>query len=914
MQANSQQHQSVVPGRGGGWHKSNSSPHRQSSRRSTDARQQKHAAVGDDGDALLLLEGQLRGVVLQRSRSCNKPDKDVEGRRNKSVVNSRRQLTEARSGRRDTDSCLNAISLEYAFDDLSESTDSFSAAVRLGQGAYGSVYKGLLKDGTEIAIKVLNAPKEAGFEEEVKVLSKFRHPNLVILMGFARHGKSRMLVYEMLSGGDVGTRLVHGPVLYWRERLSIALDAACGLSHLHNSVPKVFHRDIKSANILLDRNGSAKMSDFGLACLTTDCNYTVKQTSGTVGYADPNYIASSVVNGKTEMYSFGMVLVELLTGRPPAVQNDDGSISYIISYIGNTTTGLVKLVDKSADFPPWVQEQLAALIFKCITEDDSDRPDSRTMVQQLRRLNNSAQQWQDETSSVLSPSADISPSSPYIASRMPSLASAGEPPQQRGLEISITKSSGPLQKQQQPVNSAAVCTPQTAEQRPHVQYASTRANNAVVTTSSASHITAGLVPPLPSPPPSCSSTSSVASPQLRHVLHLQQTPHPSRHRYQSTPTSYGASAGNLYFVPSSPSSTHQSTHRTTTRASPPPGTPTQSPRTAASQHYAYHVHNQQKLQQQIMQQQQRPQQPQQMQQHHLHQQRQLQPYVHPIIHQPSPLALPISPLSFQQPSSLTSPRGSPPALEPAELLDYFPQNAAKSVSSGSRAIRVAPPPSNNPTTTAAGQQLPSRVRTASACADKYGTSHIANKNNNVSEWTSAAAAMTNGYFHPQATSPLPTMSPPPPCVGPLYSMAPGDPRAVPQQPRQQQRGGAAVIWARHTTGSGSRGVVVGESAGGDNGGGGGRGENGSSSKIEAAASQQQQQVEVEEASVNNDEELQRALDASKAEFERKKRDDEEFAKDMQYALRQSAQAPSQHGGARTTQAGSSGAGEQQYAQ
>eukprot|EP00922_Rhytidocystis_sp_ex-Travisia-forbesii_P053950 GHVS01080071.1.p1 GENE.GHVS01080071.1~~GHVS01080071.1.p1 ORF type:complete len:1038 (+),score=228.37 GHVS01080071.1:146-3259(+) len=415
MQANSQQHQSVVPGRGGGWHKSNSSPHRQSSRRSTDARQQKHAAVGDDGDALLLLEGQLRGVVLQRSRSCNKPDKDVEGRRNKSVVNSRRQLTEARSGRRDTDSCLNAISLEYAFDDLSESTDSFSAAVRLGQGAYGSVYKGLLKDGTEIAIKVLNAPKEAGFEEEVKVLSKFRHPNLVILMGFARHGKSRMLVYEMLAGGDVGTRLLKGPPLLWRDRLSIALDAACGLSHLHNSLPKVFHRDIKTANILIDRNGSAKMSDFGLACLTTDCNFTVKQAAGTVGYADPQYITSSVVNEKTEVYSFGMVLMELLTGRPPAVQSHDGSIIYLVSYMGSTTGGLLRLLDVSAGFPPYFQQQLADLIFRCISEADSDRPDTRTIVQQLRKLNNATQLWHDENSSAVSPSADSSPSSPHPA-------------------------------------------------------------------------------------------------------------------------------------------------------------------------------------------------------------------------------------------------------------------------------------------------------------------------------------------------------------------------------------------------------------------------------------------------------------------------------------------------------------------
>lgn len=291
-----------------------------------------------------------------------------------------------------TDSCLNKISLEYSYEELSQSTQRFNADQRLGQGSYGSVYKGVLKDGTEIAVKLLKGPKEAGFEEEVKVLSKFRHPNLVILMGFARHGDSRLLVYEMLSGGDVGTRLNKGLHLDWRERLNIALDTGCGLSHLHNSTPKVFHRDIKSGNILLDRNGSAKVADFGLACLSKDGdrNFIVKQTAGTVGYADPKYITSGVVNEKTEVYSFGMVLIELFTGCPPAVQNFDSSITYLLSYIGNTVNGLLNLVDRSANFPLVVQHQLAPIIFRCISDDDTERPDFRSLVRELRSLVTSA--------------------------------------------------------------------------------------------------------------------------------------------------------------------------------------------------------------------------------------------------------------------------------------------------------------------------------------------------------------------------------------------------------------------------------------------------------------------------------------------------------------------------------------------
>eukprot|EP00929_Paragymnodinium_shiwhaense_P041906 TRINITY_DN21761_c0_g1_i2.p1 TRINITY_DN21761_c0_g1~~TRINITY_DN21761_c0_g1_i2.p1 ORF type:complete len:122 (-),score=30.01 TRINITY_DN21761_c0_g1_i2:28-393(-) len=105
------------------------------------------------------------------------------------------------------DSSLNQISLEYSYADLQHATGNFKQENSLGSGSFGGVYRGLQKDGTEVAIKVLNVPDEAGFDEEVRVLSKFRHPNLVILMGFARNDTQRYLVYELLAGGDVYSRL-----------------------------------------------------------------------------------------------------------------------------------------------------------------------------------------------------------------------------------------------------------------------------------------------------------------------------------------------------------------------------------------------------------------------------------------------------------------------------------------------------------------------------------------------------------------------------------------------------------------------------------------------------------------------------------------------------------------------------------
>ncbi|CAJ1447247.1 unnamed protein product, partial [Effrenium voratum] len=245
----------------------------------------------------------------------------------------------------------------------------------------GGVYKGTLKDGTEVAVKVLEVPNEAGFEEEVKVLSKFRHPNLVILMGFARHGFQRLLVYEMLAGGDVHRRLqrsCHEDAPFsWQQRVGVALDAACGLSHLHHSSPKVFHRDIKSPNILLDKNGTAKMADFGLACLSHTAAHRVARASGTVGYACPLYVRRGVVTEGSEVYSFGMVLFELLTSSPPAYMSrkgGEGQIQYLAHQINGDLGCALKLVDRKALWPPASAQSFAELALACTQMREEARP------------------------------------------------------------------------------------------------------------------------------------------------------------------------------------------------------------------------------------------------------------------------------------------------------------------------------------------------------------------------------------------------------------------------------------------------------------------------------------------------------------------------------------------------------------
>eukprot|EP00434_Breviolum_minutum_P017629 symbB.v1.2.015560.t1/scaffold1166.1/size134334/11 len=237
---------------------------------------------------------------------------------------------------------MRGISLQYDHKDLSDATLNWSKSRQLGSGSYGAVFKGEMKDGTQVAIKMidLGALKSsgqtedmAGFDQEVATLSKFRHPNLVTLIGWGKHYElpHRYLVYELMTGGDIYDRLLksrkrQNPVAFhWYERLSALLDAASGLSHMHNSKPEAFHRDIKSANILLDRHGTAKMADFGLSITSKagdakSCK--VDTISGTPGYACPIYARTGQVTEFSEVYSFGMVILEVLTAIPPAMADN----------------------------------------------------------------------------------------------------------------------------------------------------------------------------------------------------------------------------------------------------------------------------------------------------------------------------------------------------------------------------------------------------------------------------------------------------------------------------------------------------------------------------------------------------------------------------------------------------------------
>ncbi|XP_042436975.1 proline-rich receptor-like protein kinase PERK4 [Zingiber officinale] len=212
----------------------------------------------------------------------------------------------------------------FTYEELVAATSGFSPSNLLGQGGFGYVHKGVLPNGKEIAVKQLKAGSGQGereFHAEVDIISRVHHRHLVSLVGYCISGAQRMLVYEFVPNKTLEYHL-HGkglPVMDWSRRLKIALGSAKGLAYLHEDChPRIIHRDIKSANILIDLKFEAMVADFGLAKLSLD-NHTHVSTRvmGTFGYLAPEYASSGKLTVKSDVFSYGVMLLEIITGRRP---------------------------------------------------------------------------------------------------------------------------------------------------------------------------------------------------------------------------------------------------------------------------------------------------------------------------------------------------------------------------------------------------------------------------------------------------------------------------------------------------------------------------------------------------------------------------------------------------------------------
>jgi serine/threonine protein kinase len=279
----------------------------------------------------------------------------------------------------------------YTIEEIEIGTDHFNEARKVGEGGYGPVYKGHL-DHTPVAIKVLRPDAAQGrsqFQQEVEVLSCIRHPNMVLLLGACpEYG---CLVYEYMANGSLDDCLFRrdgGPVIPWQHRFRIAAEIATGLLFLHQTKPEpLVHRDLKPGNILLDRNYVSKISDVGLARLVppsvadtvTQCHMT--SAAGTFCYIDPEYQQTGMLGVKSDVYSLGVMLLQIVTARSPM-----GLTHHVGRALEHGT--MADLLDQSVhDWPVEEAIRFAEISLQCCELRRKDRPDLATVVlPELNRL------------------------------------------------------------------------------------------------------------------------------------------------------------------------------------------------------------------------------------------------------------------------------------------------------------------------------------------------------------------------------------------------------------------------------------------------------------------------------------------------------------------------------------------------
>lgn len=295
----------------------------------------------------------------------------------------------------------------FSFLELKAATKNFRSDTVLGEGGFGKVFKGWIEEKgnpknanvTLIAVKKLNTESVQGFEEwksEVQFLGRLSHPNLVKLLGYCSDDQELLLVYEFMQKGSLENHLFGRgssvQPLPWEKRLQILIGAAKGLVFLHSSERQVIYRDFKASNILLDGSYNAKISDFGLAKLGPSGSRThvTTRVMGTNGYAAPEYIATGHLYVKSDVYAFGVVMVEMLTGLHALDTNRPNLQHHLVDWIKphlSDRRKLKRVMDSRLEgrYPSKAAFQMAQLALRCIEIEPRTRPSMEEVMESLEQ-------------------------------------------------------------------------------------------------------------------------------------------------------------------------------------------------------------------------------------------------------------------------------------------------------------------------------------------------------------------------------------------------------------------------------------------------------------------------------------------------------------------------------------------------
>ncbi|XP_038882702.1 serine/threonine-protein kinase PCRK1-like [Benincasa hispida] len=365
--------------------------------------------------------------------SINSANTDIEVGRSGSELNSQNvSNSSSESSRRNYILSMSerASNLRvFAVSDLKSATKNFSRTFMVGEGGFGCVYRGSIKSADdpsqkiEVAVKQLGKRGLQGHKEwvtEVNFLGFVEHPNLVKLVGYCadddERGIQRLLVYEFLANGSVLDHLSSRAetTLSWAMRLRIARDAARGLTYLHEELDvQIIFRDFKSSNILLDEQWNAKLSDFGLARLGPPEGFTHVSTAivGTMGYAAPEYVQTGRLTSKTDVWSYGVFLYELITGRVPIDRNRPKSeqklLEWVKPYLADTKKFQL-ILDPRLKGKSHIKSayKLSNVANRCLVRNPKNRPKMSDILEMVDRI---AEAW-TETGNPQTPLESLGPS------------------------------------------------------------------------------------------------------------------------------------------------------------------------------------------------------------------------------------------------------------------------------------------------------------------------------------------------------------------------------------------------------------------------------------------------------------------------------------------------------------------------